>query len=363
MPSYGQSSALRWNGDDEPNLVVFVSHRWRTTAHPDPDGRTLRTITNVLRALDRLARGLDPTCDAPVPSLRLPGMLHASVLLERLVERFDGDLASALDGVAIFYDFSCMPQGRAQEHLGRLKNGLASFPSMIPDRRVALLALRQPQDGYENRAWCVAESVLSLNYDRERSWADTFPLRIDLEPRENVVTFKPLEAAIEAWSRGVSGRSRITSAQFRDWLELVRLCAEWYGQSRKDAVAHLHHSGSISERSFHLWLATTIRLAEAGDSIVNIGPLLCEVMASSNLLCTDPDDIVPTALLILAGLRWEELNRSSGSLRVSPEPGQDFWRQCLSRFLEGRPLRASIRLRKARLDGTLVPPALSLLPD
>jgi hypothetical protein len=363
MPSFEQSSVLRWNGDDEPDLVLFVSHRWRTAVHPDPDGRTLRTIARVLAALDCLARGLDPTCDASVPTLRSPAMLHASVLLHRLMQRFDGDGASALDRVAIFYDFSCMVQASAPEHLERLKNGLASFPTMIPDRRVALLALRQPQDDYESRAWCVAESVLSLNYEADRPWVDTFPLRLDLEPRENVVAFEPLEVAIEAWSRDVCVQSRITSARFRDWLELVQLCVDWYGQSREEATARLHHSSGIAEHSFRLWVTTTIRFAEAGDSVVDIGPLLRGMMASSGLHCTDPDDVVPTALLILAGLRWEELNRNSGSPRVPPESGRDFWRQCLSRFLEGRPLRAEVQLRESRSDGALSPPTLSLVPD
>lgn len=361
MPGYDDSSPLAWQEENSPALVIFVSHRWRASLHPDPDGRTLHAIRQVLRSLEALARGLDPQDEAPAPSLRQPAMLHASVLLYRMLERCELEGGHILDRLAIFFDFSCMPQGLAANEQEHLKNGLASLPAMVPDTRVTLLALRQPGDDYASRAWCVAESVLSLQYDEGRAWIYTFPLRMDLAPVDTAIAFEPLKAAIDDWSGKVCGRSRITSDEFQGWLHVVQLCVDWHGEAPEEAMLTLHHSPDIAEQSFRLWIDTTTRLAEGGQRVVDVGPLVREVIASAGLHCTNPDDLLPTALLILAGLRWEELNRNSGSPQIPAEPGADFWRLCFSRFLQGRPLAALVRPRQSQLAGRLATPGLTLL--
>lgn len=94
MPTYEHAAPFRWQTDRHPDIVLFISHRWRDLCNPDPDGATLRALRNLLLAIDSLARGIDPACNAEVPDLRLPYMLQASVIFSRLIEvRFDGEAA------------------------------------------------------------------------------------------------------------------------------------------------------------------------------------------------------------------------------------------------------------------------------
>lgn len=366
IPGYGQATRLAWRGGHDadpadPDLVIFLSHRWRSSEHPDPDGRTLRALVRLLDAMDALARGLDPAHPDPVPSLQAPAMLQAMVLVHRLLERTDHDGARALDRVAIFVDHACLPQGRSAGARQRLKNGLASFPQMLPDPRVALVALRHAGDGYDRRSWCVAESALALHYDENRPWAMTFPLRMDLEPRVPEISYEPLRTALAGWTGRTCGRARISADEFRSWLDLVQHCVDWHTESRDGAMTVLHHSPAVAEQSFKLWIRTTLRLAECGDHVVDLVPLVCDALTAEGLHCTDPDDALPTGLLILAAMRWEELNRNAGAPGQLLQTGADFWRSCLQRHLSGQALLARVRQRESRKPGQLVAPALELV--
>jgi hypothetical protein len=361
MPDFDAATALAWRDADEPKLVIFVSHRWRDISHPDPDGRSLRAICQLISSLALLARGLDPQDMTPVPSLRPPAMLHASVLLSRMLERCELNGRQILDRIAIFFDYSCLPQGHTTQQRDLLKHGLASLPSMVPDQTVTLVALREPNDAYGNRAWCVAESVLSLQYDSARPWTSTFPLRLNLDGNMPDFTFEPLNAAITKWEERVVGRRHIPETEFHDWLNIVVLFINWHQQRRDESGKILHHSPESAERSFMLWVSITIRLAEVGANALDLEPLVREVASSSGLLCTNPEDLLPSSLLILAGLRWEELNRNSGEPTVLAERARDFWVLCLQRFLQGHPLRVQVRPRLSQVPGSLVFPDLRLI--
>ena len=366
IPSYRYAASLAWRAGREadaadPDLVIFLSHRWRSSAHPDPDGRTLRGLVCLLDAMDALARGLDPTHPDPVPSIQAPAMLQATVLVHRLLEHTDHDGARALDRVAVFVDYACLPQGRAAGTRQQLKNGLASFPQILPDPRVALVALRHAGDGYDSRVWCVAESALALQYDEDRPWALTYPLRMDLEPQFPKITHEPLRAALADWTSRTQGRARITADEFRSWLELVQGCVYWHTAARDEAMTVLHHSPDVAERSFKLWIRTTLRLAECGECMVDIAPLVCNALTAEGLHCTDPDDTLPTGLLILAAMRWEELNRNAGAPGQISPTGRDFWRSCLHRYLAGRALFARVTPRRSLRPGQLVAPVLDFV--
>jgi hypothetical protein len=337
MPSFAAAARLRWADPDPPALVLFISHRWRTRTHPDPNGESLARLVAMLGALDRLARGLEPMCDAPTPDLREPWMLHASVLLSRLMEA-EVDGTSALERVALFYDYSCLPQGNTLQELQTRRAGLACFPSMIADTRVTLLALRNDEDDYEQRAWCVAESVLALTFDEGRPWAQTFPLRLGASLPAPVIGYAPLRDAIEAWASRTAGIPELTSAQYREWLEIVEQCARWHQEVRDDAT-WLHHSGCGAERSFRLFLETMLRLREAAGGEIDLAGVLPEVAAAVGLYCSEARDVIPASLLILTGLRWEKLNRGADPTRAA-EP--DLWLQALEHYREGQPLLARV---------------------
>lgn len=238
---------------------------------------------------------------------------------------------------------------------------------MIPDLRVSLVALRDPGDDYENRAWCVAESVLALQWDVDRPWNITYPLRMDLDIYRREISFPPLAKLLDAWSQDSVGYCRITIAKFEQWLDVIQACVDWHGQERDEAMRNLHHSPDIAEQSFKLWMAVSLRLGEngeAGDTPIDLIPLLLASMTEVGLHCSDENDLLLTALLSLAGLRWEELNRQSGQpidLDESDLNDRDFWCQCLERHLAGFPLKAQVRLRASKYPNRLCSPALRLV--
>jgi len=361
MPSYSDASSLAWQVEPVPISILFISHRWRSTSQPDPDGRTLRAICQVIRCVELLARGLDPQDSTPAPNLGQPAMLQASVLLYRMLERRDLDGRQMVDGLAVFFDYSCIPQGCTVIEAERLRSGLASLPAIIPDSTTTLLALREPDDTYASRAWCVAESVLSLQYDEDRRWIYSFPLRIGLDLESTNVVFEPLRSEIDSWSKTVEGVKHLTEKEFRRWLQVVQLCVDWHEHAREEAVQSLHHSSEMAERSFGLWAAVTTRLANEGKRVVDLAALLPEFASTVGLECSNPDDLLPTALIILAGLRWEELNRNSGSPQTAADSGIDFWRLCLARVVQGKSLRVLIAPRVARARGALVTPKITFL--
>ncbi|WP_028489481.1 hypothetical protein [Thiothrix lacustris] len=353
MPTYEHAAPFRWQTDRHPDIVLFISHRWRDLCNPDPDGATLRALRNLLLAIDSLARGIDPACNAEVPDLRLPYMLQASVIFSRLIEvRFDGE--AALANIAIFYDYSCLPQGEGVRDRELLLKGLSCFPHFIPDSRVTLVAIRSDGDHYEKRAWCVAEAVLSVLFEQQRPWAELFPLRLDINPQPYEITYPILRDAIEFWVQDVSGRVSISGEQFLAWQRIIDYCVEWFTQEREGASKQIHHSGMASDISFRMFLETMIRLAEQGNGVTDIVPAIVAGAIEVGLECSKMDDLVPAGLLILSSLRWEQLNR--GEDQSAP----DVWQEAFERYCNGQPLKAEVRLRSAEETGKLKLPRIKL---
>lgn len=337
MPAFNESADLRRNQRDEPNIVLFVSHRWRSPQHPDPDGRSLAALRRLIGSVDLLARGLDPQCATPAPDLRQPGMLQATVVVWRLLATvFDG--RETLDHIAVFYDYACLPQGSTAEELARRRAGLAVFPDMLHDRRVALVALRADDDAYDTRAWCLAETLLSLRYESDRPWADTFPIRVDLGAPPPSPTYPALREALNVWVLDTAGALEIDVRQFEAWVEIARLCLDWFSGAREEATGLLHHTGVGADVSFLLHIRAINRLDQLGGE-VELARLLPDIATELGVVSSKADDLVPATLMILAALRWEQLSRSGVAARSTP----DVWRDALTRHLTGRSTRVVVR--------------------
>lgn len=353
MPIYECSRTLHWKDVRPPDLVLFVSHRWRTPHNPDPDGAALMAIRRLLSALDSVARGIDPTCDLAAPDLRKPYMLQASILFGRLLQRgLDGE--SALDATTVFYDYSCLPQGAGSRDREFLLKGLSCFPDFIPDPRVTLVALRSDGDNYGHRAWCVAESVLSVKLAQERTWADVFPLRLELSPVPFQIADQELRTAVESWSDDVHERVVISRDQYFAWRGILDQCAEWFSRDHDGAARQLHHTGLAADVSFRMFVETMIRLAEHGDGVTDLVPAITGGAVAAGIECLKEADLVPTGLLILAGLEWERLNR--GEDQADP----DVWTVAFKKYCSGLPLKAEVLLQQSPLAGKLRLPRVRL---
>src|SRR5687767_10430633 len=67
-----------------PDLVLFVSHRWQTSAHPDPRGEQAAAVRSFLRVFRDVAvsAGYEPGRRTErIPSLRVHGVFQAANLL------------------------------------------------------------------------------------------------------------------------------------------------------------------------------------------------------------------------------------------------------------------------------------------
>src|SRR5262249_50711988 len=102
--------------------VVFVSHRWITPVHPDPDGNQLRELQNRLRTL--------------------------------LV-------SDSYQDAVIFYDYCSMLQRpRTAEEDAHFYRDIARLESVLRSADITII-LSEGYSNYRDRAWCFFEAMVS----------------------------------------------------------------------------------------------------------------------------------------------------------------------------------------------------------
>lgn len=309
MPRYDQAEKFIWRKNNTPDLIVFISHRWGMRTNPDPDGSALQTIRKLLCALDRVSKGLDPCSNSPMPDLSLPYILQASLLFDRILEK-QSEWDNILNHVAVFYDYSCLPQGDEPKEVTLRRKGLSYFPSFIPDPSVTLVALRSQGDEYEKRIWCVAESTLAVTYEEGRHWRELFPIRVDKEQLPLNIEYEPLGALIKKWNATIHNSPQVTDDYFNYWLDIINYCRTWFGSNPDDASKQIHHTGVSADVSFMMFLTTSNKLMELGNTTTNLEPIIRNAAIEIGLKCTEDEDYFAAGLITLGGLRWEQLNRS-----------------------------------------------------
>ncbi|HEY2819027.1 MAG TPA: hypothetical protein VGK44_18050 [Casimicrobiaceae bacterium] len=140
IPKFKIVGALKaFGGEDFLSVTpcIFVSHRWQTPDHPDPDGARLQLI---LKRLD-------------------PVVSHEGAATE----------------IYLWLDFCCLPQRRGTDPLCRadldsLRAGLGRLAEVV--KSCDLLVLDSPD--YSGRAWCFAELFVWLSKLAEVNYADAF---------------------------------------------------------------------------------------------------------------------------------------------------------------------------------------------
>ncbi len=101
MPNYDDAAELFVIHSSAPKIVLFISHRWRTSTNPGPDGATLRALKSLLESIHQTARGIDPCFEATIPDIGNPLMLRANIVLYRLFEfGLEGD--DSLENIGVF---------------------------------------------------------------------------------------------------------------------------------------------------------------------------------------------------------------------------------------------------------------------
>lgn len=164
--------------DQPPPLVLFISHRWDSCAHPDPSGRQLAAIQKLLGAIVDIASASVLSRSERLrlcPSILVHGLLQAALIVaakdssdkednvwrswEPILRQIPN--VDLLDHIGIWYDFACMPLESLEP--ASYRESLQRLPDLV--RACPILILRSENDHYEERGWCVAE-VAAARHDR-----------------------------------------------------------------------------------------------------------------------------------------------------------------------------------------------------
>jgi hypothetical protein len=328
-------------------LILFVSHRWETLAHPDPAGRQHGALVLLLREISDLAQAV--TAESPlertriVPDLARNGTIQAAVLLVRLLTRlterpneFTTDDIPARIGV--WYDYSCLPQEpRTPRQDAEFRSALLGLPDLVGSDSVSLIALRHAGDEFEHRGWCLAESSLTHYRERYRGLS----LRIDRVGRPLVPRAQPRNAALDAGLRSALSAWRSPGVGAEGGAEACILAASLLDNAPEELFAveddiEPTGLGETAVRDVPAWHALVMQaLYRSGSGgFCDLAAALGRIAADAGVSCAKDHDVAYVMLVILVA------RAASGSQL------ERFFSECLARHVE----RRSLLVRASRVD-------------
>jgi len=240
--------------DEDPLALLFISHRWQTPRHPDPDASDLRSIQTFLGKVASATHAL--MVDRAqrlgmMESLTAEGDLQAEEIARRMLgfgPFADGTAAKTgseakamvreafrtlrgdkiafgdwlLRRIGVWLDFVCMPQkplGSGDED--EFRRSLDTLDSLVMSSTV--VALRRPDDDYATRGWCASEFFLASG----RSFARGVFVDVDgMEHGRRVL----LEPGPVTQSPASSAAAEVLAQSYAlDAGAFSRACEEWSG--------------------------------------------------------------------------------------------------------------------------------------
>lgn len=325
--------------------VVFISHRWGSQDDPDPSGSQLailkllaQRIADIAHVLSDERVGLDAVRDrlARVPSLARQGSVQAAHLVFRVMcegaERGEADNRLTDDGIldliGFWYDFSCLPQDpKTTTEAEEFSQTLQGIGEMLLSPKVSTVVLRRDGDGYLERGWCFAESMIAgakedvfkpmiLRTDR---WDE--PLELNLSGAYAV--FQPeVESMLEQWE-DFENPVVVVTAFHNAINSTARLLLLNSDRSMSEFVVA---ATGATVTGVGMFAAVQSRLAilQVGEQLDLSGELVVALQAQG-LGCRDERDYVLVALLLLksltaadaigdVGIWWDALNRVTEGL-------------------------------------------------
>jgi hypothetical protein len=328
--------------EDDGALFVFVSHRWETLAHPDPDHRQFRSVHFLLRCLLDLLCVVDSTLRDEANALRdvrRHGYPQALVLLFRLLAsaRSAAEPRELLKKVGVWYDYSCMPQGRETAAARRaLAEALLGLPGLLERSDISLVALRERGDDFEHRAWCVLETILSRYGEAE----EPLILRIDRLDEPLLLGDDPehahiLDAAFAEWERPRKDLDRLTASLGAVGVMFNIDSGRYFSGDDGLTTSMASFSDHKATELTAGWL--TALLTSSGEP-VDVGAVLTAIGRKRGLKTAREQDLPFT---LLTGIRIHQ----TGRLR-------EFAAECLERHVRGRSLTVRVAFDRAP-NGTL----------
>ena len=368
-------SRMPWlTGADQLLALLFISHRWKTLKHPDPNGADLSVVQHCLRRVCDCIEAMLVARDERlrlVPSLAYEGTLQAEEVARRMLgfgpfgatasvdgaearrivrERFrlhSGDRPAFRDwllgSIGVWLDYTCMPQKPlTPEEEREFREALASLDSLVMSSTV--VALRRPGDDYSARGWCASEFFLGSKRSFSRS------IFIDADRME-----KSESVAIAAASIPEGGASTelIQQSYKQDRAAFEDACNEWssfegplvdltppapwsaYRDLQGSSLFQVEYDPNPLRRALEVVRGIETSLIEKwlmADQpwTLDLGVAIAEALDRLGLECSDPADR-PYLGLVLACHGWIDAFRP-------------LFRACLGRFVESPPRFMSVTL-------------------
>ncbi len=186
---------------DPPFALLFISHRWETLTHPDPDGSQIKAVQQFLQHLAHCIEAMLVSQTERiqlVPSLLNEGTMQAEEITRRILgfgpfststnfqqgsdikkdvkkkfEQFKDDRPAfrtwLLNHIGVWLDYLCMPQKplASTDEEREFRKVLGSLDSLVTSS--TLVALRQTEDDYSVRGWCASEYFLGSAHSFSRA--------------------------------------------------------------------------------------------------------------------------------------------------------------------------------------------------
>ena len=227
-----RATITRLTPQTQPLALLFLSHRWESPQHPDPDGRLMQTIRRFLQQVLLVVEAMMVERHERlelVSSLMPEGVLQAEELARRLLGfgPFSDDVAAASSSdakaiiraqfnasagdretfrrwlatrIGVWLDYTCMPQrpfGPGDE--AEFQRTLETLDQLVGTS--TLVSFRSGGDDYARRGWCLMEAFMGS----ARSFARGVTIDIDrLGHGDSVpIPAKPVPAVPNAFAAQV----------------------------------------------------------------------------------------------------------------------------------------------------------------
>jgi ankyrin repeat protein len=350
-------SKVTWmSPDDCPLLVIFVSHRWEWTSHPDPYGTQLQILKRFAAMFLDVAVGLKEPREKRgerIPTLSTHGALQAAYFVGAIADYIDAfhvdetELREQLLArVGIVYDFLCLPQSpRSQGEYAEFLEGMRTFRRLM--QSLPMLVLRYPDDEYDTRSWCALEFWSAC--ESSRSFQSPVVLRVDKWGKELEVqkmgppdsytsstNYLSVICALAAWERNEEVTARHVAGTI---MANYRLAFSWREKEsatplvvRPDFRVDNETNISKTPRSFRFWHSVCVVLCN-GIEDEDFRTILETHLSAHGIRCTDEWDLVTTALWLLATHGLKDFDF------------QCFYGRCLLRHFEGKDLKVNLFYR------------------
>lgn len=341
------------------HLLLFISHRWETTSHPDPTGKQLAALKSLIQficdACDALSAESTEERLSILPTLHQYGALQAVLLVSRLSSSVL-TIGSSINNkrahewlpnhIGIWYDFACLPQKpRSNEEQQEMQTALLALPDLLLSDEISLIALRDEDDDYESRGWCVAEARLSS----DKMVFTPLVLKID-----RLGTMSSEQIPVATSDRNDSPASQFTAA-LRAWEDrnvvvmdpetcwkiiVLQACVNPDSLPLREDDSPVLGLNKMARFSIGSIILLLTELAGEGGRQVNFGAAVLHLLKEKGLQCSDDNDLIYVGLLAFL---WSCEKRS----RLA-----EFFRECLQRHIrnEGLLMKVSVMEDPQSLD-------------